>query len=38
MKCKYCKYEWEPRKKNPISCPRCKKRFDYEEKGDGKNE
>ena len=30
MKCKYCGYEWESRKENPISCPRCKRRFDYD--------
>lgn len=29
MKCKYCNYEWEPRKKQPKACPRCKRRFDY---------
>jgi len=29
MKCKFCKYEWEPRVKNPKACPKCKRRFDY---------
>ncbi|MCK4757618.1 MAG: nucleotidyltransferase [Thermoplasmata archaeon] len=29
MKCQYCSYEWTPRKSNPVSCPRCKRRFDY---------
>jgi hypothetical protein len=29
MKCKFCDYEWKPRKPNPIACPRCKRRFDY---------
>lgn len=29
MKCPYCGYEWKTRKPNPISCPRCKRRFDY---------
>ena len=28
MKCKYCKYEWIPKKANPVSCPRCKQRLD----------
>lgn len=28
MKCKFCEYEWSEKKKNPKSCPRCKKRFD----------
>jgi len=23
--CPYCNYEWEPRKKNPKQCPRCKR-------------
>lgn len=32
MKCEHCGYEWENRTKEPKSCPRCKKRFDYEEK------
>lgn len=29
MECKYCDYEWKPMKENPLSCPRCKRRFDY---------
>ncbi len=29
MKCPYCGYEWKPRKPNPVSCPRCKRRLDY---------
>ncbi|KYK30918.1 MAG: hypothetical protein AYK23_04320 [Candidatus Proteinoplasmatales archaeon SG8-5] len=29
MKCEHCGYEWEPRKPEPVSCPRCKRRFDY---------
>ncbi len=29
MKCKFCGYEWKPRKPNPVACPRCKRRFDY---------
>lgn len=29
MKCNKCNYEWKPRKKDPVSCPRCKRRFDY---------
>ena len=29
MKCKKCEYEWKTRLKNPKSCPRCKRRFDY---------
>ena len=28
MKCKYCNYEWQPRKDNPASCPSCKNRLD----------
>ena len=34
MKCIFCGYEWETRKQEPKSCPRCKKRFDYIKKGD----
>ncbi len=26
--CKYCEYEWTPKKKNPVACPRCKNRLD----------
>jgi len=29
MKCKYCSYDWKSRKDEPVSCPRCKRRFDY---------
>jgi len=29
VKCQYCGYEWKAKIKNPISCPRCKRRFDY---------
>lgn len=29
MKCKFCDYEWQNRKEVPVSCPRCRKRFDY---------
>ena len=28
--CPYCKHKWWIKTKNPISCPRCKRRFDYE--------
>lgn len=28
MKCPYCAYEWTPRKPNPLSCPKCKRRLD----------
>ena len=31
MKCVKCGYEWEPRKNDPKSCPRCKARLDYPE-------
>jgi len=27
-KCKLCRHEWESRKDNPRSCPRCK-RYDW---------
>ena len=30
MKCKFCDYEWKERVTDPISCPRCKTRKDYE--------
>lgn len=23
MKCDYCSYEWKPRTKKPLACPRC---------------
>jgi len=29
MKCSKCGYEWEPRKTDPKSCPRCKARLDW---------
>ncbi len=29
MKCSFCDYSWQPRKPNPESWPRCKRRFDY---------
>jgi|GEM_PF-1693943 rubrerythrin len=29
--CGYCGYEWMARKEEPVSCPRCKRRFDYPE-------
>lgn len=29
MRCKFCEYDWETRKKEPKACPRCKRRFDY---------
>jgi ssDNA-binding Zn-finger/Zn-ribbon topoisomerase 1 len=30
VRCPYCKYVWAKRKEHiPVSCPRCKKRFDY---------
>jgi hypothetical protein len=29
MKCEHCGYEWTSRKSRPVSCPRCKRRFDY---------
>jgi predicted Zn-ribbon and HTH transcriptional regulator len=28
-KCLNCGYEWQPHKDKPLSCPRCKIRFDY---------
>lgn len=33
LKCKYCNYEWLPRKDKPVQCPRCK-RYDYEKEID----
>ncbi len=47
MKCVYCEYVWKPRKDVVVSCPRCKRRFDYptigvkkmeRDKNDGRNE
>ncbi|MCK4717479.1 MAG: nucleotidyltransferase, partial [Thermoplasmata archaeon] len=35
MKCSYCSYEWNPRKPDPVSCPRCKRRFDYPGRKEG---
>ena len=29
-KCLRCEYEWEKRKENPKSCPRCK-RYDWDD-------
>jgi hypothetical protein len=29
VRCPRCSYEWEPRKKNPKECPRCKVRLDW---------
>ena len=30
LRCPYCKYVWSRRTElMPVSCPRCKKRFDY---------
>lgn len=28
MKCFKCSFVWKPRVVNPVSCPRCKVRFD----------
>ena len=28
MNCPFCNYTWSPRKKTPVSCPRCKRRLD----------
>ena len=28
-KCRFCDYEWLSKVDDPVSCPRCKKRFDY---------
>ncbi|MBI4359753.1 MAG: hypothetical protein HY564_01495 [Candidatus Jacksonbacteria bacterium] len=30
MKCKFCEYEWTPKKESPVACPRCKNRFDFD--------
>lgn len=30
-KCEFCTYEWISRVKEPKSCPRCKRRFDYKD-------
>ena len=30
LRCPYCRYIWTKRAETlPVSCPRCKKRFDY---------
>ncbi|HLC68758.1 MAG TPA: hypothetical protein VJH24_02870 [Candidatus Bilamarchaeaceae archaeon] len=29
--CEFCNYTWHSRVAKPISCPRCKRRFDYKE-------
>jgi len=29
--CEFCRYNWISRVENPLSCPRCKRRFDYKE-------
>src|SRR3989338_2663283 len=29
--CEFCSYNWISRVDNPLSCPRCKRRFDYKE-------
>jgi phage FluMu protein Com len=30
LRCPHCKYVWARREERmPVSCPRCKKRFDY---------
>lgn len=29
MKCDKCGYKWNNRLIEPVSCPRCKRRFDY---------
>jgi predicted amidophosphoribosyltransferase len=34
MECRFCGYNWKPRKDQPKSCPRCKRRFDYPERKD----
>ena len=32
LRCPYCKYIWARRgERMPVSCPRCKRRFDYRE-------
>lgn len=32
MTCLHCNYEWKPRVKSPVSCPRCKQRLDVARK------
>ena len=29
--CEFCTYRWTAKVKNPKSCPRCKRRFDYKD-------
>ena len=29
MECNKCGHTWKARIKKPLSCPRCKRRFDY---------
>jgi len=29
MICKFCGYEWKTKTEDPVSCPKCKRRFDY---------
>lgn len=29
--CEFCTYKWQSRVKEPKACPRCKRRFDYQE-------
>ena len=29
--CPFCKYEWRAKVDNPVSCVRCKHRFDFDE-------
>ena len=29
--CEFCTYRWVSRVDRPVSCPRCKRRFDYRE-------
>ena len=38
LECKKCGHEWEQRKRNPVSCPRCKSytwKVNKEEKKNG---
>ena len=38
LKCKRCGYEWIPRTKNPVLCPRCKSKAWNEIREDRKKE
>ena len=29
VKCNQCKYEWKPKVKSPMACPKCK-RYDWD--------